>query len=82
MGRYNTSLKSMTEIVRTNPQNKDFLAMIKELDADLAVTDGDEHAFYDQFNKLDKIKYVVVVYEDGHPVSCGAIKQVEPGVME
>lgn len=72
----------MTEIVRTNPQNKDFVAMIKELDADLAVTDGDEHAFYDQFNKLDKIKYVVVVYEDGHPVSCGAIKQVEPGVME
>lgn len=72
----------MIDIVRTDPRNQDFTAMVKELDADLAVTDGDEHAFYDQYNKLDKIKHVVVLYDDGHPVSCGAIKQFEPGVME
>lgn len=72
----------MIEIIRTNSQNEDFIGMVQELDEDLAVTDGDEHSFYDQYNKLDKIRHVVVLYEDGQPVSCGAIKEFEPGIME
>lgn len=72
----------MIKIIRTNSQNRDFKEMVKELDANLAVTDGEEHAFYDQYNKLDKIKHVVVLYENKAPVSCGALKQFAPGIME
>ncbi len=35
-----------------------------------------------QFNKIDKIKYVVVAYENDKPVSCGAIKQYTPNTAE
>lgn len=69
-------------IIRTDSSNKDFAELVNQLDADLAVRDGDEHAFYHQFNKIDMIKHVIVLYEDGKAVSCGAIKESMPGSME
>ncbi|MUP39735.1 GNAT family N-acetyltransferase [Labilibaculum euxinus] len=72
----------MIEIQRTNSENKDFIDLVRFLDADLAIRDGEDHAFYSQFNKLDQINYVVLAYEDGKPVGCGAIKEYEPLVME
>lgn len=66
---------SMTKIVRTNSKNQDFIDLVKLLDADLTIRDGDEHAFYDQFNKIDTIKYVLILYDDNIPVGCGAIKE-------
>lgn len=68
--------------IRTNAQNPDFIELVKALDKDLAITDGDEHAFYDQFNKLDTIKYVVLAYNNGKVVACGAIKQYDEQTME
>ncbi|PHR14980.1 MAG: GNAT family N-acetyltransferase [Aequorivita sp.] len=71
------------KIVRTESTNKDFIMLVKQLDADLAVRDGDDHPFYDQFNKIDSIKYAVVAYDENNtPVGCGALKQFEPDVME
>ncbi|QQX77077.1 MULTISPECIES: GNAT family N-acetyltransferase [Aequorivita] len=71
------------KIVRTDSTNKDFMMLVKQLDADLAVRDGDDHPFYDQFNKIDSIKYAVVAYDENNTaVGCGAIKQFEPKVME
>jgi GNAT superfamily N-acetyltransferase len=67
----------MFKITRTNSSNPDFIALVKRLDAFLAVTDGEEHAFYNQFNKIDKINHVVVFYENDSAYACGAIKQVE-----
>ena len=52
------------------------------LDEDLQIRDGDAHPFYAQFNKIDKIRYVVVAYENGQAVGCGAIKEYEKGVAE
>lgn len=69
-------------IVRTDSHDSDFKVLVKELDAYLAVTDGDDHAFYDQFNKLDHINNVIVAYKDGIPVSCGAIKKYDSQCME
>ncbi|MES2851122.1 MAG: GNAT family N-acetyltransferase, partial [Bacteroidota bacterium] len=71
-----------TTIIRTDSTNKDFIELVKKLDADLAKRDGDEHAFYHQFNKIDMIKEVVVLYEDDTAISCGAIKESMPGGME
>ncbi len=73
---------SETEIKRTDSKDLDFIQLVKELDSGLSITDGEDHAFYDQFNKLDKIKYSVVLYEMGNPVGCGAIKEYAPGIME
>lgn len=67
---------------RTNSVDKDFLGLVKELDADLAVRDGSERIFYDQFNKLDTIKHVIVAYENNIPAGCGAIKEFSIDTME
>ena len=72
----------MIKIIRTNSTNRDFIELVKCLDADLAIRDGNEHSFYDQFNKIVNIKYVVIAYMDSGPVSCGAIKEFDSTTME
>lgn len=72
----------MIKLIRTDSDNPDFIELVKFLDADLAKRDGDEHAFYDQFNKITHIKYAVVAFTEGVAVSCGAIKEFEPKAME
>jgi putative acetyltransferase len=69
-------------IVRTDSGNADFRALVVLLDQDLRVRDGDEHAFYAAYNKIDYLKQVVVAYLDGVAVGCGAIKDFSPGVGE
>ena len=68
--------------VRTNSENEDFRNLVKELDTDLAIRDGAEHAFYAQYNKIDKIQYALVAYNNNLPVGCGAIKEFAPGAVE
>ena len=65
----------MYRLKRTNSDDTDFQKLVVELDKDLAIRDGDDHAFYHQFNKIAAIKYVVVIYEDEAAVGCGAIKE-------
>ena len=72
----------MPRVIRTFSADSDFQKLVKLLDRDLAVTDGDEHAFYDQFNKIDSINQVVLLYQEGEVVSCGALKAFSPDTME
>ena len=72
----------MISIIRTNSDDQDFIELVKHLDADLAKRDGDDHPFYAQFNKIDKIKYVVVAYANDKPVGCGAMKEYTSNTME
>lgn len=72
----------MLQIIRTDSSNPDFRLLVSLLDQDLAVRDGAEHAFYAQYNKLDKIQQVVVACQEGMAVGCGAIKAYESGVAE
>lgn len=72
----------MIRIIRTDSDNQDFVGLVRYLDADLAVRDGTEHSFYSQFNEIDTIKYVVVAYDNGKPVGCGAIKEFNQSTME
>lgn len=60
----------------------DFQALVVELDKDLAIRDGDDHAFYAQFNKIDSIQHVVVAYDAETPVGCGAIKLFNDSAAE
>lgn len=69
-------------LVRTDSDSADFRELVALLDAELAVRDGAEHSFYAQFNKIDKIRCVVVAYEDETAVGCGAFKEYSQGVAE
>tara|TARA_R110002051_G_scaffold143337_1_gene216297 strand:- start:40 stop:492 length:453 start_codon:yes stop_codon:yes gene_type:complete len=70
------------ELKRTNSENKDFINLVKHLDAYLKVTDQDEHDFYNQFNNIDVLKEVVVLYNDENAVGCGAIKKFDNNAVE
>ena len=72
----------MIKLLQTNSTNVDFIELVRQLDADLAIRDGDDHAFYDQFNKIDAIKYAIVAYQDGQAVGCGAIKEYDADSVE
>jgi len=70
------------KIQKTDSSNIDFKNLVAALDADLAERDGEDHAFYDQFNKIDSIKYALVFYHENTPVACGAIKEFRKDAME
>jgi len=72
----------MISIIRTSSVNYDFLELVKLLDAELAIIDREDHSFYSQFNRIDKIRYVVVAYENEKAAGCGAIKEYNPETME
>ena len=72
----------MITTIRTNSGNEDFKELVKHLDKELAIRDGSEHAFYAQFNKIDTIRHVVIVYHDKKPIGCGAMKNLLPDCME
>ena len=72
----------MIRLFRTDSGNMDFIRLVKELDADLAERDGEEHSFYSQFNKVDLIRHVVIAYQNNIAISCGAIKEYDPKTME
>lgn len=67
---------------RTDSNDSDFIGLVRLLDAELAVRDGEDHAFYDQFNKLTLIRHAVVAYLDDRAVGCGAVKPLGADLME
>ncbi|MFM2394624.1 MAG: hypothetical protein RLZZ546_2606 [Bacteroidota bacterium] len=69
-------------IIRTNSQDLHFVNLVDLLNKELAIRDGDDHAFYSQFNQIDMIKYVCVAMENDIPIGCGAIKQFDDNAME
>ncbi|WP_452220336.1 GNAT family N-acetyltransferase [Lacinutrix salivirga] len=62
------------KLVRTTSSNSDFVQLVQKLDNYLKITDGDEHAFYNQFNNIDVLHHVVVAYINNEAVGCGAFK--------
>jgi GNAT superfamily N-acetyltransferase len=72
----------MIRLLRTDSENNDFQRLVKELDADLRIRDGDDHSFYAQYNKIDTIRYVIVAYDNEKAVGCGAIKEYSVNTME
>ena len=74
--------KAQLKWIRTNALNRDFMELVVQLDKDLKIRDGDDHEFYAQFNKVEKINYVVVAYHDQEAVGCGAIKLFDDKTME
>lgn len=72
----------MIQLERTNSDNRAFQELVKELDKDLKIRDGEEHEFFHQFNKIDMIKHVVLAFKGNEAIACGAIKQYNDNTME
>jgi len=70
------------KILRTTSQNPHFKILVKELDKFLAVTDGNEHSFYNQFNSIDNLKHVVLIQHNDLFVGCGAFKEYDATSVE
>lgn len=65
----------MITITKTDSSNKDFLELIQLLDENLSENNGDEQEFFNQFNKVNTIKHVIIAYENNIALGCGAIKE-------
>lgn len=72
----------MLRLLRTNSENPDFDKLVVLLDAVLRDYDGEDHAFYAQFNKTKLMNEVIVAYENDAPVGCGAIKKYDAQTAE
>ena len=72
----------MINLLRTTSENPDFQELVKHLDAELRIRDGEEAAFYLQFNKINTIKHAIVAYDDGEPVGCGALRPYDAETVE
>ncbi len=69
-------------LLRIRGDNKDFTGLVDLLDEVLRESDGDDHTFFAQFNKLDGESKVVVAYMNNIPAGCGAIKKYSEGIAE
>ena len=72
----------MIKILKTSSEHKAFKFLVEELDTYLSITDGEEHAFYDQFNGIDNLKHVVIAYKNDKAVGCGAFKAFDTNSVE
>lgn len=69
-------------VKRIDSSDIDFQGLVKLLDADLAIRDGDDHAFYHQFNAIDMLKNCVIIYLNNTAVACGAFKAFSEDTVE
>ncbi|MBI1307281.1 MAG: GNAT family N-acetyltransferase [Bacteroidetes bacterium] len=69
-------------LLRTDSSHPEFITLVRELDAYLKIVDGDLHGFYDQYNHIENIPFVVVAYRDGKTAACGAFKAFDDKSVE
>jgi GNAT superfamily N-acetyltransferase len=69
-------------LVRTTSDSPDFQQLVVELDAYLRIVDGDDHAFYAQFNTIDSLQHVIVCYDQDIAIGCGAFKAYNTQTVE
>ena len=70
------------KFIRTTSENADFRKLINALDEDLYQRNGEAQLQYRQYNQVDLINHVVVVYFKGKPVGCGCYKRVDDQTVE
>ncbi len=74
--------KKKMKLIRTTSDNPDFEKLVVALDAYLRILDGEDHAFYAQFNKSDSLKYALICYENDMAVGIGAYKEYDSQTAE
>lgn len=72
----------MKTLKRTTSKDPDFIRLVNELDAYLRKLDGEEHAFYNQYNAIENLGNVAVLYKNEMAVACGAFKMFDDKSVE
>lgn len=72
----------MITVTRTTSNHPDFEKLVIELDAVLAILDGEDHAFYAQFNKSSALKNAIIAYENETAIGIGAYKEYDSETVE
>jgi len=70
------------KFIRTTSENADFRKLIIALDEDLYQRNGEAQLQYRQYNQVDLIDHVVVIYFEGKPVGCGCYKRFDDQTVE
>jgi GNAT superfamily N-acetyltransferase len=70
------------EILKTDSQSKDFNKLIKLLDEDLEGRYGELQKQYAEYNKVDFINDVIIIYKNSVPVACGGFKEYNINSVE
>ena len=67
-----------------NGNDQDFIRLCQMLDENLNELVGGEaqRKEYNQYNKLDQIHDVILIYDNDTPIACGAFKYYAEGVAE
>jgi GNAT superfamily N-acetyltransferase len=73
---------SSVKLLRTKSSNPDFQLLIQALDEDLYKRNGEGQLIYRQYNQVDHINHVVLIYVDGKPVGCGCFKKFDDQTVE
>jgi putative acetyltransferase len=68
--------------VRTNSSDIRFQELVIALDKDLAIRDGEDHAFFAQFNGIATINHAVIILQDNIAIGCGAFKLYQDAIVE
>ena len=72
------------QFIKTNGENQDFVQLCKKLDDNLndIVGGKKQRQQYIQYNKLDSIHDVIVIYHNSIPIGCGAYKLYDDETCE
>lgn len=60
----------------------DFVRLVSLLNASLAITDGDLHEYYNQYNNTDTLDKVIVAYYQQDAIACGAYRCYDDYTVE
>lgn len=69
-------------LTRTTSENPDFTNLVKLLDADLKIRDGEDYAFYAQINKTAVLNCALVCFQNEIAVGCGAFREIDAKTVE
>lgn len=72
----------MIDLLRTTSDHTDFQSLVVQLDAYLQEIDGEDHAFYSQYNKSNLLKNALIAYENTIPVGIVAYKEYDSETIE
>lgn len=67
---------------RTNSNDKNFQGLVKALDLELSIRDGEDHLFLAELNKTDFLEHVILAYDHDEPVGCGALREYSQDTIE
>lgn len=75
-------MKDKISLERSNSTHESFIRLVKELDEYLSGINGDQDAFFKEFNTIDKLQYVIVCYINKVAAGCGAFKRINDTTVE